>query len=114
MREVYPTVFLVGILLLQGGRLSRCQRPPRPLRRPPVDPFQQVAELLKEDKGNAALLNRLSPLFDLRLFPSESSVETTFEEHLSKSVVLDLHDLPTDTPALELEKQGLATRVWRG
>ena len=27
---------------------------------------------------------------------------------------VDIHDLPTDTPALELEKQGLATRVWRG
>ena len=27
---------------------------------------------------------------------------------------VDIHDLPTDTPALELEKQGKATRVWRG
>ena len=26
---------------------------------------------------------------------------------------IDIHDLPTDTPALELEKQGKATRVWR-
>lgn len=27
---------------------------------------------------------------------------------------VDIHNLPTDTPALELEKQGKATRVWRG
>ena len=27
---------------------------------------------------------------------------------------IDIHDLPIDTPALELEKQGKATRVWRG
>ena len=27
---------------------------------------------------------------------------------------IDIHNLPTDTPALELEKQGKATRVWRG
>ena len=25
---------------------------------------------------------------------------------------IDIHDLPIDTPALELEKQGRATRVW--
>jgi len=58
--------------------------------------FNQVAALLRADRGHANLLNRLDPLLDLGLFPSASSVVVTLEEHLTQPVVLDLHALPSD------------------
>jgi hypothetical protein len=55
----------------------------------------EVKELLEQDDKNEALLNRLSPLFDLNLFPSGAGA-TTFEKLMHERVVLDLHRLPDD------------------
>lgn len=63
---------------------------------PKAPAFNDVFEALKQDlKRNEALLNRLSPLFDLDLFPS-SDAATSFEDLLREGVVLDLHALPND------------------
>ena len=63
----------------------------------PVGPsFAEVVALLDADDGNEALLNRLSPLFDLNLFPSEQAAPTGFEDLLADRAVLDLHSLPDD------------------
>ena len=58
--------------------------------------FGSVIAVLEEDEKNEPLLNRLSPLFDLNLFPSTDEGKTTFEQLMSESVVLDLHSLPDD------------------
>lgn len=57
--------------------------------------FGAVKEVLERDGKAEKLLNRLSPLFDLNLFPS-SDPGTTFERLVSDRVVLDLHRLPDD------------------
>ncbi len=63
----------------------------------PIAPsFNDVFDLLKEDKRNEALLNRLSPLFDLDLFPSSEAGNLPFEQLLKERMVLDLHALPND------------------
>jgi hypothetical protein len=59
--------------------------------------LSQVVDILQEDDARTeGLLNRLSPLFDLGLFPDSEREEMDFEEMLSKPVVLDLHELPND------------------
>jgi hypothetical protein len=58
--------------------------------------FGEVVDILSADNRNDALLNRLSPLFDLELFPEQDAASTTFEELLRRQVVLDLHELPTE------------------
>jgi hypothetical protein len=61
-----------------------------------VPGFDDVVKQLEDDEKNEPLLNRLSPLFDLGLFPSSEVVTTTFEALIDDRVVLDLHSLPDD------------------
>lgn len=64
---------------------------------PPSPSFDDVAGILHAGgKQTIALLNRLSPLFDLNLFPTSSAARTSFEQLIAKSAVLDLHKLPND------------------
>ncbi len=64
---------------------------------PKAPSFNDVIECLREDlKRNEALLNRLSPLFDLDLFPASEGGTISFEQLLKERVVLDLHALPND------------------
>lgn len=63
---------------------------------PPAPSFADVVAILSADDKNEALINRVSPLFDLNLFPASDAVSATFHELLSESVVLDLHGLPDD------------------
>lgn len=58
--------------------------------------FDNVIAILQRDSKNEGLLNRLSPLFDLGLFPDSKSVKTTFERLLGERIVMDLHKLPKD------------------
>ena len=63
----------------------------------PIGPsFTEVVALLDADDGNETLLNRLSPLFDLNLFPSAEAASAGFEDLLADRAVLDLHSLPDD------------------
>jgi hypothetical protein len=61
-----------------------------------VPSFDAVVELLSSDSKNESLLHRLSPLFDLGLFPSGEGAATSFEDLMATPVVLDLHRLPND------------------
>ncbi len=61
-----------------------------------VPSFASVKNLLEHDDKNEPLLNRLSPLFDLNLFPEGDAASTTFAQLIQDRVVLDLHSLPTD------------------
>jgi hypothetical protein len=61
-----------------------------------VPGFAEVKVQLGSDDKNEALLNRLSPLFDLNLFPDRATASTTFERLIQDRVVLDLHSLPDD------------------
>lgn len=64
---------------------------------PKAPSFNDVIEVLREDlKKNEPLLNRLSPLFDLDLFPSSEGDTISFEQMLKERIVLDLHALPND------------------
>lgn len=63
---------------------------------PPAPGFSDVVAVLAGDAKSERLLNRVSPLFDLQLFPDAEQVATTFEELLSSTVVLDMHSLPDD------------------
>jgi len=58
--------------------------------------FGDVVEYLREHKESQTLLNRVDPLFDLGLFPSDDTAPLTFGDLLEKKIVLDLHDLPND------------------
>lgn len=58
--------------------------------------FAEVVAILDTDDGNEALLNRLSPLFDLNLFPAAETASAGFEDLLIDRAVLDLHSLPDD------------------
>ncbi|WP_157595759.1 ATP-binding protein [Plesiocystis pacifica] len=58
--------------------------------------FDEVIEQLESTGKNEKLLNRLSPLFDLGLFPSSEDAESTFDELLERSVALQLNGLPHD------------------
>lgn len=62
----------------------------------PAPSFNDVKELLGGDDKSEALLNRLSPLFDLSLFPEGDAAPTTFSKMIEDRVVLDLHSLPTE------------------
>jgi Helicase HerA, central domain len=57
-------------------------------------PFEVVRAQLDADKGNEALLGRLSPIFDLELF--SSGVETGFAKAATTSTVVRLGQLPDD------------------
>jgi Helicase HerA, central domain len=62
----------------------------------PWPSFEDIESVLQEDqKKNAALIARLSPLFRLGLFPHDASA-APFEDVLVKRLVLKLNDLPTD------------------
>jgi len=61
-----------------------------------VPDFNEVKSIIEHDDRNDGLLDRLSPLFDLNLFPSSGRTSVTFDEFLKESVVLDLHKLPND------------------
>jgi hypothetical protein len=58
-------------------------------------PFDAVKKALAGDKGNEALLGRLSPIFDLGLFES-SDTEQELDEFLQSNVVVRLGQLPGD------------------
>lgn len=58
--------------------------------------FGDIVEYLREHKESQTLLNRVDPLFDLGLFPSDDTAPMTFGDLLERKVVLDLHDLPND------------------
>jgi hypothetical protein len=63
----------------------------------PAPSFDDVVNILvAEGKQSVALLNRLSPLFDLGLFPSEGSAKAKFEAMIASGSVIDLHKLPSD------------------
>jgi hypothetical protein len=62
-----------------------------------VPSFSDVVDLVNEHETSAtSLIARLSPLFDLGLFPSAGSEAMSFEDMLAKPLVLDFHDLPND------------------
>lgn len=63
---------------------------------PAAPGFSDVVAILGADPKSEKLLNRVSPLFDLKLFPDSDQVATTFEDLLGAPVVLDLHSLPDD------------------
>ncbi len=63
--------------------------------------FNEVVAILEEHKEakNAtaiSLLDRVSPLFELGLFPKSWELETPFEQMLGERLVLSLFELPTD------------------
>lgn len=58
--------------------------------------FDEVVELLSHDDKNEKLLNRLSPLFDLDLFPTSAAASTSFDALLKDKVVVLLNGLPND------------------
>ncbi len=63
--------------------------------------FNEVVAILEEQKEgkNAtaiSLLDRVSPLFELGLFPKSWELETPFEQMLGERLVLSLFELPTD------------------
>jgi len=58
--------------------------------------FGDIIEYLREHKEAQTLLNRVDPLFDLGLFPSDDTAPMTFGDLLESKIVLDLHDLPND------------------
>jgi hypothetical protein len=61
-----------------------------------VPSFSDVVTILEGDAKADKLLNRLSPLFDLELFPNDENAQMKFEQILDSAVVLDLHSLPDD------------------
>lgn len=84
---------LKGVYTARGFSLDR--QPARSARRE-APTFDDVKAALEASGKNEPLLNRLSPLFDLHLFPSDRKATTTFEKLLQERVVLDLHELPDD------------------
>lgn len=63
--------------------------------------FNDVVAILEEQKEarNAtaiSLIDRVSPLFELGLFPKSWELETPFEQMLGERLVLSLFELPTD------------------
>jgi hypothetical protein len=63
--------------------------------------FNEVIAILEEQKEarNAtaiSLIDRVSPLFELGLFPKAAELETPFEQMLGERLVLSLFELPTD------------------
>lgn len=63
----------------------------------PVAPtFPAVVRILEADPRTQTLRNRLSPLFDLGLFPERAEGDQSFESLIAARSVLDLHELPSD------------------
>lgn len=58
--------------------------------------FDEVKSIMGADDKNDGLLDRLSPLFDLNLFPSARKSGRTFDQFIQERVVLDMHRLPND------------------
>lgn len=84
-----------GVYTAHGFGLER--QPARsPSARREAPTFDDVRAALETSGKNELLLNRLSPLFDLHLFPSDRNATTTFEQMLQAQVVLDLHELPDE------------------
>jgi hypothetical protein len=77
-----------------GVKVSAWQRADGVQRVPDLNEVQQI---LVDDEKNDGVLDRLSPLFDLNLFPDAGTAATTFEDLLRDRVVLDLHSLPNDS-----------------
>jgi len=82
-----------GVYTAHGFSLER--QPAKAARRA-APTFDDVRAALEASGKNEPLLNRLSPLFDLHLFPSDRNAPTTFEKMLQEQVVLDLHELPDE------------------
>jgi hypothetical protein len=61
-----------------------------------VPDFGEVKSLIEADEGNDGLLDRLSPLFDLNLFPRAEKTTAGFDQFMRERVVLDMHKLPND------------------
>jgi hypothetical protein len=61
-----------------------------------VPDFSEVKAIIEADDRNDGLLDRLSPLFDLNLFPQTEKTTAGFEEFMRERVVLDMHKLPND------------------
>lgn len=63
---------------------------------PTAPTFSSVVKILQDDPRTITLRNRLSPLFDLGLFPDNVEIGQSFESLVSKKSILDLHELPSD------------------
>lgn len=63
-----------------------------------VPSFNDVVALIRSEKSTTAtsLFDRVSPLFDLGLFPDAQKTDKPFEAMLEERVVLSLFELPTD------------------
>jgi hypothetical protein len=63
---------------------------------PEAPTFPAVVDILEADPRTQSLRNRLSPLFDLGLFPERAEGDQSFENLIAGKSVLDLHELPSD------------------
>lgn len=68
------------------------------IRAPSFDDVVAILEEQKEARNSTAisLLDRVSPLFELGLFPKAREMEVPFETMLNERLVLSLFELPTD------------------
>ena len=68
------------------------------IRAPSFDDVIAILEEQKEQRNATAisLLDRVSPLFELGLFPKNHELEVPFETMLNERLVLSLFELPTD------------------
>jgi DNA helicase HerA-like ATPase len=68
------------------------------IRAPSFDDVVAILEEQKETRNATAisLLDRVSPLFELGLFPKSHELEVPFETMLNERLVLSLFELPTD------------------
>jgi hypothetical protein len=68
------------------------------IRAPSFNEVVAILEEQKEQKNTTAisLLDRVSPLFELGLFPKAHELEVPFETMLNERLVLSLFELPTD------------------
>jgi hypothetical protein len=68
------------------------------IRAPSFDDVVAILEELKEQRNATAisLLDRVSPLFELGLFPKNHELGVPFETMLDERLVLSLFELPTD------------------
>ncbi len=68
------------------------------IRAPSFDDVIAILEEQKEQRNTTAisLLDRVSPLFELGLFPKTHELEMPFETMLNERLVLSLFELPTD------------------
>ncbi|NJM34115.1 MAG: ATP-binding protein [Rhodomicrobium sp.] len=68
------------------------------IRAPSFDDVVAILEQQKESRNATAisLLDRVSPLFELGLFPKSHELEVPFETMLNERLVLSLFELPTD------------------